>query len=145
MRVLSALACGVEDPGGEKRGATVQPHLLSMRRQGHCGAEVRHSMGAEGAASQGRCSLLFSTVSWGGDYSPSQNSKRASYLLSFPSLPCDQIRIPTSQPINHLKTCKKYSCYEGALWYPQGVLSCPHAIPWCPAEWDLAEGFLKGG
>lgn len=134
-------AWGGEDPGGVRRG--VQPHLLSTKRQGHCGAETRHSAGAEGAASQGRCSLLFSTVSRGGDHIPSQNSKRASCRLSLPALPRDQIRIFTSQPTNHFKTRKKYGCYERALWYPQGVLSCSHAIPWCPAEWELGERFLK--
>lgn len=139
MCVLSVLVWGGEDPVEEKRGDSVQQHLLSAERQGHRGAEMRRVVGAEGAASQGRCSLLFSTVSWGGDYSSSQNSKRASCPLTFPSLPWDQIPIPTSQPINHLKTCKKYSCYETALSYPQGVLSCPHAIPWRPAEWELGE------
>lgn len=45
--------------GGEKRGAPVQPCLLCTKRQGHCGAEMRQGMGAEGAASQGRRSQLF--------------------------------------------------------------------------------------
>lgn len=48
-------------------------------------------MGVEGAWSQGRCSLLFTTVLREDDYSPSQNSMRMNYFLSFRSLLCDQI------------------------------------------------------
>lgn len=128
MCVLSVLAWGGEDPVEEKRGDSVQQHLLSGERQGHRGAEMRRVVGAEGAASQGRCSLLFSTVSWGGDYSSSQNSKRASCPLTFPSLPCDQIPIPTSQLINHLKTCKKYSCYETLVSTGRPQLSPCHPL-----------------
>lgn len=37
---------GQEDLVWERRGATMHPHLLSMRRPGHCGAEAWH--GAQG-------------------------------------------------------------------------------------------------
>lgn len=98
----------------ERRGVQLCSHMCSHGKARARGAEMRHSMGAEGAVSQG--SLLFSRVSWEGDYSPSQNSERVSYLLSFPSHPHDQIHITHLAAHKSLKDVPEIQfLHKGAL------------------------------
>lgn len=140
-RALSALAWGGGDPGGREEGCS---HICSPRKGK--GTVVLRRGTAWGprvlrAKAGARCFLARCP----GEVTTShlKIAKGRAATSPFPALPRDQIRIFTSQPTNHFKTHKKYSCYERALWYPQGVLSCSHAIPWCPAEWELGERFLK--
>lgn len=68
-------------------------------------------MGAEGAGSQGRCSLLCTTVLWGSDYRPSQNRDgELPPLLSLSAL-CRDLNIHLAAHMPLIKIHKNYSYY----------------------------------
>lgn len=128
MRVLSLPAWGGEDPwGGEEgcdRAATFA--LCRKMRAGWCWEEARRGGRAKAGA------ICFSMVSWGGGSSPSQNSKRASYLLCFPPLPRDQTQIHLTVHKSLKEDVQETVAVKGL----PGVLSCPCATSQCPTGWE---------